>query len=50
MNGCKFTNCPDYKNGICTNVLDAVNRKTGEDMCPRNSSAISRKEWDGGER
>ena len=45
MTGCEFIKCPDYINGVCTNLLDFVNQETGEDMCPRNINAISREEW-----
>ena len=45
MNGCEMIKCPDYKNGICTNQLDFVNKYTGEDMCPHNPDAIPRAEY-----
>lgn len=49
MNGCETIKCPYYKNGICTNTLDFVNKHTGEDMCPYNPDAIPREEYEEGE-
>ena len=45
MKGCELIKCPDFKNGICNNKSDYVNKYTGENMCPRNSDAISREEF-----
>jgi len=46
MNVCEMIKCPDYKNGLCTNQLDYVNKNTGEDTCPRNLAAIPRAEYE----
>ena len=45
MTGCEIIKCPDYVDGVCQNTLDYVNNDTGEDMCPRNTNAIPRDEY-----
>ena len=44
--GCEIINCPWFKNGICTEPYDYVDRDTGEDMCSRNLYAIPREEFE----
>ena len=45
MTGCEIIKCPDYKNKRCGNLLDYVNKDTGEDMCPRNDNAIPKVDY-----
>ncbi len=47
MTGCEIIGCPDFVNGRCVSPADFVNAETGVDMCPRNSSAIPKEEYEG---
>ena len=46
MNGCEFMRCALYKDGICTDEQEWVNKETGEPMCKLNSSAMPKVEYD----
>ena len=46
MTGCEVIKCSDYREGMCWNVLEYVNAETGENMCPKNGSAIPREDYE----
>jgi hypothetical protein len=46
MTRCEIRKCPDFKNKLCMNELDFVNRYTGEKMCPYDSNAIHIDEYE----
>ncbi len=45
MVSCELIKCPWYVNGKCSEPNDYVNRYTGEEMCSRNSDAVTREEF-----
>ena len=46
MNMCNMKNCR-YYNGTCKHEIDAVDKRTGEDICPLNENSVDRNYFKG---
>ena len=45
MTGCEILKCPFYIDGKCTDE-NYVDKRTGEEMCSKNSNAVPREEFE----
>lgn len=46
LNLCQMQNCKFY-NGLCAHDIDAVDKRTGEDICPLNKNSVDRNYFKG---
>jgi len=46
FNMCRMKNCKFY-NGVCTHDIDAVDKRTGGDICPLNENSVDRNYFKG---
>lgn len=47
LNSCNMKKCKYYKRDTCTHFLDAVDSRTGEDICPLKNCSVDRKYFKG---